>query len=305
MNWFLIALAGPFFWSISNHIDKFLLGKHFKGVGKEALILYSTIFGIVILPIAYLFDSKVFSIGFANIAVLIVAGCLNSLAIYFYLFALEDEETSIITPFMQITPIFGFIMGFFILKETLSGHQIVGALIIIIGALALSFEISESKKIRFKKKIVWLMILSSLCFAIYEILFKFVAIADGFWISVFWEYVGLFIFGLALFSLKRRYRLDFLYLIKNRNWKFFSINIANESLTIIGNMLSNFALLLAPAALVMSVTAYQPIFVLVGSIILTFFFPKIAKENVSFKHLAHKSFAVFIVFFGTLIMYNY
>jgi uncharacterized membrane protein len=305
MNWLLAALLAPFFWSIANHIDKFLLNKHFKGIGKEALILYSTLFGVVVFPVAFIFDHSVFSVGLINIIVLIIGGCLSAVAVYFYLFALEDEETSIVAPFMQITPVFGFMLGFLLLKETLNLGQIIGSLIVVLGAFILSLEISELQNIKFKKKIMWLMILNCLAFAGYEILFKFVAVEKGFWVSTFWEYVGLFAFGFFLFASSRKHRTDFLFLIKRHNWKLFSINITNESLTIIGNMFGNFALLLAPAALVMTVAGYQPIFVFLGSIVLTTFFPRIAKENISFKHLLHKSLAILVVFLGTFIMYNY
>jgi uncharacterized membrane protein len=305
MNWLFASLLAPLFWSVSNHIDKFLLDKHFKGIGKEALILYSTLFGIVVFPVAYLFDHNIFSIGFISIIILIIGGCLGSLAIYFYLFALEEEETSIVVPFMQITPIFGFILGFFLLKEVLSFGQIIGSIIVVLGAFILSLEISELEKIKFKKRIAWLMVLSSFAFALYEILFKFVAIEGGFWVATFWEYVGLFAFGLFIFLSSRKHRTDFLFLIKRHNWKLFSTNITSESITIIGNMFANFALLLAPAALVMTVAGYQPIFVLLGSIILTVMFPKIVKENISFKHLLHKTLAILVVFLGTFVMYNY
>lgn len=304
MNWFFIALLGPLLWSISNHIDKFLLGKHFKGVGKEALILYSTLFGLVVLPIAYFFDSNVLSIKFTGALVLIFAGCLNALTIYLYLYALENDEASIVVPFFQMIPVFAFILGFFILGEVLSVSQMVGSLVVILGAGVLSLEIGELQKIKFRKKIVLIMFGSSLSFAIYETLFKAIAVDSGFWVSTFWQYVGLFVFGSVLFLSKQKYRNDFLYLIKKHNWKFFFINVINESLTIVGNSFYNFALLLAPIALIMTTNGYQPILVFVEGIILTLFFPKISKENVSLKHLAHKILAILIVFMGTFVMYN-
>ena len=35
MNWFLIALLPPALWSVTNHFDKYLLSKFFKGGGVE------------------------------------------------------------------------------------------------------------------------------------------------------------------------------------------------------------------------------------------------------------------------------
>jgi drug/metabolite transporter (DMT)-like permease len=304
MNWFLWAILGPILWSASNHIDKFLLNKKLKGVGKEALIMYSTLFGLVILPLAYFFDPKIFSISLSSIFYLILAGWISSIAIYLYLYALENEETSIVMPFFQTIPIFGFILGFLFLKESLSAHQILGSIIVILGSLLLSIEINVSNKIGFKSGVVFLTLGSSLAFATYETLFKVVAVEDGFWVSTFWQYFGLFIFGLILFIAKKKHRSDFLHLLQKHDFKFLTINILNESLTIAGNMCYNFALILAPIAVVMSIAGYQPIFVFIGGVILTKFFPKIAKEDISYKNLIQKIIATTMVLIGTIVIYN-
>ncbi len=304
MNWFFIAILGPFFWSLSNHIDKFLLSKHLKGVGKEALVLYSTLFGLVVLPVAYFFNQNIFSIGIINVGILIIAGCLSSLAIYLYLYALEENEASLVVPFWQTIPVFGFVLGFLFLGETLTSNQYIGSCIVIFGAVILSLEITELKKVRVKRKIALLMLSSSLFFALYETLFKVVAMSGGFWVSTFWQYTGLFIFGVMLFSSRKKYRVDFLFLIKKHNWRLFCINIANEGVTVIGNTFYNFSLLLAPLALVMVTTGYQPVFVFLEGIALTLLFPHITKETTSFKHIAHKVFSIVIVLIGTYVLYT-
>ncbi|MSU60449.1 MAG: hypothetical protein EXS52_00850 [Candidatus Staskawiczbacteria bacterium] len=304
MNWFFIAILGPLFWSFSNHTDKFLLNKQLKGIGKEALVLYSTLFGLVVLPVAYFFNQDIFSIGFFNVVILIIAGCLSSLAIYCYLYALEGDEASVVVPFWQTIPVFGFVLGFLFFGEILTINQYVGSFIVILGAAFLSLEISELKTLKIKRKIAILMLASSLLFAFYETLFKVVATDGGFWVSTFWQYTGLFVFGVMLFSSRKKYRADFLFLIKRHSWNLFSINIINEGTTIIGNTFYNFSLLLAPLALVMVTTGYQPIFVFLEGVLLTLFFPRISRETLSIKHVAHKLVSIAIVFIGTYFMYT-
>lgn len=303
MNWFLVAILGPFLWSITNHIDKFLLSKHLKGIGKGALILYSTFFGIFVLPIAWYMNHDVLNINISTSLILIICGALSSIGIFLYLFALEDDEASTIVPFFQTIPVFGYILGWLILKESLSLFQIVGGLVIILGALILSFEIGEENKIKFKAKTSFLMILSSFLFALYEILFKVGAIDVGFWKATFWQYVGLFLFGITLFGLIKKFRLDFVYLIRTQNWRLLKLNILNESISILGNSFYNFALLLAPAALVMMTTGYQPVFVFFLGLLLTIFFPHIAKEKMEKKHVVHKLSAIIVVVLGTYLLY--
>lgn len=301
MNWFLTSLIGPFLWSISNHLDKILLSKHLKGIGKEALIIYSTFFGIFMVPVAIYFDNNIFNITISSILILILSGCLSAFAIYLYLFALEKDEASIVVPFFQTIPIFGFILGFLLLEETITKSQTVGSIIIIIGAILLSID---TKNFRFKKDISLLMIGSSLSFALYESLFKFVSIDDGFWVSTFWQYLGLLLFGIILLCIRREYRSDLLHLIKIKNWKLISINILNEILTIVGNTFYNLALLMAPIAMIMTINAYQPIFVFIGGLIGSYFIPKIMKEDLRKKSLLHKSLCIILVCIGTLLIYK-
>ena len=207
-------------------------------------------------------------------------------------------------PLFQTIPIFGFIFGFIFIREHLSFYQIAGSLITIIGAIMISLEITKEEHLRFKKRILVFMLCSSFCFALYETLFKVAALEEGFWVSTFWQYVGLFIFGFILFISKKNYRDDFIFLIKQHNWKLFFINILNESTTIIGNTFYNFSLLLAPIALIMTINAYQPVFVFIEGILLSIFFPHIINENLSIKNIGHKFIAISIICVGTIIMYN-
>jgi drug/metabolite transporter (DMT)-like permease len=217
---------------------------------------------------------------------------------------LEEEETSLVVPFFQSIPVFGFLFGYILLGETLSKTQLIGCSIVILGAIILSLEINELKRLRFKRKLFLVMISSSFFYAAYEALFKLGAIDDGFWVATFWQYFGLFIFGIIIFAASKRHRKDFIYLLKRHNWRLFSLNITNEGLTIVGNTAYNFALLLAPVALVMTTTGYQPVLVFIEAIIFTIFFPKLIKERVGWRHLLHKILAVLVVFIGTWILYN-
>lgn len=304
MNWFFIALLGPLAWSISNHLDKYLLSKHLHGTSKEALALYSTLVGILVLPIACLLEAKIFDVNFSQILILIFSGVFSSIGIYLYLCALENEEASLVVPFFQAIPVLGLIFGYVILGELLSITQLTGCAIVILGAIILSLEITEIKRVTFKRKMFLLMLSSAFYYAAYEALFKFGAGNANFWIATFWQYFGLFIFGLIIFVSSSKYREDFTLLLRRHNWKLFSINITNEGLTILGNTAYNFALLLAPLGLVMTTTSYQPVFVFIEGVLLTIFFPHITEEKIQHKHLAHKISALLIVFIGTWILYN-
>jgi hypothetical protein len=52
-----------------------------------------------------------------------------------YLYALDIDEASFVTPLYQTVPIFAYFLGYFILSETITLAQGLGSFVIIVGAL--------------------------------------------------------------------------------------------------------------------------------------------------------------------------
>ena len=303
MNWFFIAILAPFLWSISNFVDKYLLSNFFKNKGIGALLIFSSLVSIIMMPIFFVMDSNVFEIPLSNIIILVLGGIISVLAILFYLYAINNDDASTVVPFFQLIPVFLYIFGYFILGESLQKKEIVAGILIIIGAGILSLEIQENKRIRIKKKLVLLMILSSMLYALYEVLFKFVAIENSFWVSNFWQHFGLLLSGFAFFIFFKKFRTDFISLFKDSKSKIISLNIFNEIITIIGNLFMLFAILLAPIAVVGLVNAYQPLMVFLMGILLTKFTPKLYKEKIDSRNIYQKIFAIAVIFIGTYLLY--
>jgi drug/metabolite transporter (DMT)-like permease len=81
---------------------------------------------------------------------LAATGMSSVLATGFYLYALDLDEASFVTPFYQMVPIFALVLGYCILGETITVVQSFGSFITIVGALALSFELRR-RRMRFKR----------------------------------------------------------------------------------------------------------------------------------------------------------
>ncbi|OHA15315.1 MAG: hypothetical protein A3G52_00970 [Candidatus Taylorbacteria bacterium RIFCSPLOWO2_12_FULL_43_20] len=302
MNWFFIALGAPFLWAIVNHADKYLLSKYFKGKNVGALLIFSTLVAILVLPTLYFINPSVLQVSPRNITILIIAGIISSTAVAFYLYALKEDETSVVIPLFQIIPIFSFILAFIILGETLTVRQIIGSILIICGSIFIAMDIG--KKFALKGRVLGLMVGSSFLFALYETIFKFVAVDEGFIVSSFWEYTGLFIVGVFFFTFVKNYRRQFIGLIKLRPIFMLSYNTASEILTVAGNLLTNFAILLAPVTLVLSVANLQPMFVFILGILITLFLPKIAREKISRTVIFQKIISLVIIICGSYFL-NY
>jgi len=302
MNWFLIALIPPAIWSATNHFDKYLISKYFKGGGVGALMMFSSIIGVFILGVIAIIHPEVLSYPIAKGLFIALNGFVYLLATLPYLYALRKDEASIAVPMFQMIPVFTYFLAWLILGETLSGSQLMGGILIILGAIIISLELSEVNKISIKKEVLILMTISSLFFSLNFIFFKYFAISATFWITSFWEYVGFAIFSFFLFVFIKKYRDEFISVIKANKVNVLTLNGINEILNIIAKLAFNFASLLAPITLTWVVDGFQPFFVLLYGVILTLFFPHISQENISKKHLAHKFLAIAIMFIGTFFI---
>jgi hypothetical protein len=127
---------------------------------------------------------------------------------------------------------------------------------------------------------------------------------DSFWVSIFWQYVGLTIFGILVLIFSKKFKRDFITMITSPRLEILSLNITSEILYMIGGLANNFAFLIAPVALVLVVNGYQSFFVIVFAVLLTIFFPKFGSEKISRKHFFHKLVSIIIILIGSYFLYS-
>lgn len=304
MPWFLIALISPFLSSVIHHADKYLLSKFKRQHSIGSIILFSSLFPILLLPFFILYGVRVETISFENISLLIVTGIFSALSLLFYFYALEDEEASLIVPMFQLVPVFGYFLGIVVLGESIAGAKLLAALVVLLGATILSFEFEEEMGLHFKLKPTLFMVAASLFLSLNDVIFKSTTIKDGSYvISIFWNLVGYAVFGILMFLLVHHYRRSFLMSLRENGRKFLAINLGNEVLQTGAVVSFSYAILLAPLALVLLVEAYQPAFVLIIGIVLTKFFPRISTERITGKYLLHKILAIAIIVIGSIFVY--
>lgn len=285
MEWFFLALMAPIVWALGNHIDAFLVKSFIRdGISDDShsvgsLIIVSCLVGILLLPICALIEPDVFSVVSNTRWVLMLVGILEGLSILCYLYVIVEEDIASVAAWFNLVPVFNLVLGFLILGEGVTKMQVIGFIIIISGLCILSVKRTEIGLIM-KKRVVILMLLASLGYSLMTILFKLSADVSSFWESSFWQYIGLSILAVSLFAFVPVYRKSFLRIFKSRGVKFYGINLVNEFLYIAGTMVSNYASLLAPVALVSLVGSFQPLIVLIFGFVLVLFFGKKKAEKV-------------------------
>lgn len=301
MNWFFVALTAPLLWAISNHLDKYIISKYFKAGGIGSVVIFGCIFGFLSLPIIFLFNPNVLSISQINALILISLGIVSTLGLITYYVALNEDEPSNVVPLYQLIPITTYIISFIVLGETLNLRQILSGLLIVLGALLLSLDLTN-KLPRMKFKVLLLMIFSCIVASVEIATFKYVALQESFWVSVFWGYVGSAITGLILFTSIRKYRVEIIRIIKNNRISILAINTFNEIINLVAYLIFMFAALSLNTTLVTLTNGFQPFFVFIIGVFLTLFFPKFGQESLLRKHLIQKIISIVIIFIGTYFL---
>ncbi len=299
---FSIALIPPIIYSIGNILDKKLV--HMGGNSSPTVIVtISSLLSVLVIPFIYIFF-KINIPFIPHLFLMIFSGTLTVLSVFLYLKALEGESVFSVAPALQLTPVFSYFLGFFVFKEYISAVVLVGCLLIIIGALFLTVKIENignSKKFNFK--IFLITSGSSLALAVSGAMFKFFAKNYGYWTVQFFEYIGLLLVGIFLFSFcsKVRNKIFDIFLKKEKR-SFLFLNLYTEGVMVLGDLTLNFVVLIIPLVIAYSFNALQPMFLLLLGLFLRLLFKnrKIYLETGDFNNKIF--FYVFIITIGAFII---
>jgi drug/metabolite transporter (DMT)-like permease len=297
MSWFFIALCAPFLLACANHNDKFLLSRYLKEKNIGSIVIFSSLFSSVAIPIVLFIQPDVYDVGLAQGSAVVATGMMSVFAAVCYLYALDLDEASFVTPFYQTVPIFAYLLGYFILGETITPAQGLASFVIIAGALALSFDFGR-RGMRFKRNVVALMLAASLLSAINGVIFKLIAVDKGFWVSLFWGFVGQVMAGLTFLVCVPGYRKDFLELFKQQKVAVVGLIALSRLLFSVSEAVTLYATLLAPVALVLLVNSFQPLFVFAFGVVLTLFLPRVAKESLGRMKMLQKGAGIGLMLVG-------
>jgi drug/metabolite transporter (DMT)-like permease len=297
MSWFFIALCAPFLLACANHNDKFLLSRYLKEKNIGSIVIFSSLFSGVAIPIVSFIQPDVYDVSLVQGSAVVATGMLSVVAVVCYLHALDLDEASFVTPFYQTAPIFAYVLGYFILGETITLAQGFASLVIIAGALALSFEFGR-RGMRFKRNVVALMLAAAFLSATNGVIFKLIAVDRGFWASLFWGFVGQVMAGLTLLVCVPSYRRDFLGFFKQQKVAGVGLIALSRMLTSVSEAVTLYATLLAPVALVLLVNSFQPLFVFTFGVVLTLFFPRVAEESLGRMKMLQKGAGIGLMLVG-------
>jgi len=300
MSWLVFAFSGPVLWAISTHFDKYLVERYFKHSDVAVLLLFTAFIGVLTLPFIAFYEPTVFQLDATSMTLIVLSGILYMGATLFYLRALQSEEASVVAPFFQAVPVFGYTLAYFVLGETLSVVQMAGGALIIAGTLVVSVRFGQNVRI-FKLRLVLLMLACCLAAAVSGLIFKAFAITVAFWTTTFWMFVGEAIFGTALL-LVGSYRRQLAELLRVNAAALLAINGSNELINLGGGLGNRYALMFAPLAIVQAISSTTALFVFVFGVALSVVLPRLARETLSVRDLLQKGAAAVLVGLGVALV---
>jgi len=300
MSWLLFAFSGPVLWAISTHLDKYLVERYFKENDVAVLLLFTAFIGVLVLPFIALHAPVVARLDAGSIALVMFSGVLYMGGLLFYLRALQSEEASVVAPFFQAAPLFGYVLAYLALGETLSTRQMIGGALIVVGTLVVSLRFDRAIGV-FKLRLATLMLACGLAMAMSGTIFKIFAIKVEFWVTTFWLFVGEAIFGAVMLAVGS-YRRQLTAVLRANMVALLAIGGSNELINLGGTLGSRFALTLAPLSLVQAIGSTTTLFVFVFGIVLSLLFPQLLRETLSFGELAQKGAAALLVAVGVALV---
>lgn len=300
VSWVVFAFSGPVLWAISVHLDKYLVERFFKENNVAVMLLFTAFVGLLLLPFIWLYEPSVTAPGAASIALIVLAGVFYMTAMLLYLQALQTEEASVVAPYFQAGPLFGYGLAYLVLGETLSARQLLGGVMIVLGALIVSLRFENGARM-FKARLAALMLPCGFAGALAGLIFKIFAIDVEFWTTTFWMYVGEALFGCALL-LVPSYRRQLLAVLRVNTAALLSINGSNELINLGGGLGNRYALLFAPLSIVQAIGSTTTLFVFGFGVVLSLIWPKLGREDLSGRELLKKGLAALLVAAGVALV---
>lgn len=300
MSWLVFAFSGPVLWAMSTHFDKYLVEQYFKHSDTAVLLLFTALMGVLALPFIAFYAPSITAPGRGSIALIMLSGVLYMGALLLYLRALQTEEASVVAPFFQAAPLFGYVLAYFVLGETLSGQQLAGGALIIAGTFIVSLRFGRDAGM-FKLRLAVLMLACGLALALSGLIFKVFAISVDFWVTTFWLFVGEALFGCAILAVAT-YRWQFIAVLGRHPAALLTISGANEVLNLAGGLGFRYALLFAPLSIVQAIGATTTLFVFAFGVALSAAVPRLGRETLSFRDLVQKGAAAILVAGGVALV---
>jgi drug/metabolite transporter (DMT)-like permease len=296
--WLTVAIIGYLLLSSVSILDKFILSN--RSMKPIVFVFYSSIF---LLPLALLLPFGVNWLNGGDWWTAIISGMVFCLAMWAFYIAFAKSEVSHVGPLVgAAVPIFTLILNQFFLKEIFTGAQLYAMIFLIVGCLLISFEKSRAHN-GWHSGFLW-GILAGLLFAISHVTAKLIYIDYGFYTGFVWTRLFIAIPGVLLLFWPMVRKSLFVKKIKTKEK--FSSNVVlvsiNKILAVVGVLLVQYAIASGSVSVVNALGGIQFGMVVILVAFLSYFFPKLFKEEYCVGEIVQEILAVALIGFGLYLL---
>ena len=313
MNWIsliVISLLSNALWTFD---ENYISDVYFKGKGYSGQKVTFGFAYIIIAILAFMiFDIEIESLAALPVIYIITAGAVCSIADLLYCRAVEIEDSTTISIFSQLSPIFYLIFGWFLLDETFSVHQLIAFAIIITAPFLIIFA-SKKKNRKIKIKTVLLI----LAFVMIEALMNIVFVKNSFAVTnvamsdfrklliatmilLFGQGIGSLVISFSRPNIMKRFR----YVIRRSQLRVFVPIIVSIVTSVIAQVSYLGVLALAPSVALAAALndSLLPVVMLIVGIVLSIIWPNFGREKIEKKSILVHSLATICVVIGIIIL---
>lgn len=307
MNWLFFALLPPALWAADNYITKHVLDRYFERSHPGVVVLFMAIGGLVISTSIWPFVPGLAVIESADLYGLLLSGAVFTWAIIPSSMALHIENATYIAALFRTGPIFTYILALIFLGENLTFFQIIGCVLILVGAVVISSNLQNGsiKLKNIRKKPLFLMLLSTFLLSVNALLFKYVSKNElPFWQNILWQHIGIFLGGLIVFLISKNYRGEFIALVKKFPAQLSGWTALSNAVGMGGRISYYYATLFAPLAIVSTLTSFQPVFTLIYGLLLGKFIKSYRDKRQAKSAIIQEVLSILIILVGVFALFS-
>jgi drug/metabolite transporter (DMT)-like permease len=297
--WILLALASTAIAALVNTFDSHFLSRRMPGLRSYLLIIgLFTILVSFVLFLIFPFPSDTAPVIYAMAAACAV---LRVGAVMTLMYAMKKEDVSRIMPLEATAPIFVAIMASVFLGESLRAVQLAAIVIVVLGAVLISFKRSDSGSSRFHAASFSLLMCSSLLYAASDVINKYTLDYISYWNSASLNFLLTSVF-FVLICLRR----DVIRQIKNipHPWRASFMVILNQSAAIVSTVIACWAIQNGPVSLASTIFNSKPFFVFVYAMLLARMAPGfLVRDKAERRDTIMKISATFMIVGGITLIF--
>jgi len=294
VEWFYFALLSSLLISGVNIVDKILISD-FK---IPPLVYVLVISATSLMPLVTLLFFPLTTLSIGVVLFTIVVGFVRIYYTLPYFQALTIEEVSRVVPVLQLTPVFVLILSSLFLQEALRPQDYVAFVLLVLGGTLFAIRLSKGIRISLA---FYLMIISSFMLAVYSVALKYLFSTQDFYTIFIWVQVAGFLAFFQMLSFKPL-RGSLVSTYKTTSRRIGVILVAEQVVAYISVFAYSYAIAHGPVALISSVSATQPLFVLLFATLLSYRFPRVLKEELTRTDLFLKGLGLVAIFAGIYLI---